>query len=374
VFASLRVAGERPPDLPEDPDRDVAIIFTSGTTGIPKGARYGNRQLTAITTNDVSDTWGGGGRSYTGVSFSTLGFMTKLPSNLRRGGLSLITNKWRASEALRLSAEFKLTVVGGVPTQVALMLRDPDFDSYDLSSVQYIVLGGGPVTPGLAEEARRRFHAKLSTRYACTESGIGLGTGFDDPEEDAIVSVGRPHPGVELQVVDANDDPLPVGEIGEVALRSDAIMSGYWNDPEQTAAAFTRDGFVRTGDLGYVDDRGRLRLVGRNKEMYVRGGYNVYPVEIEGLLSTHPAIAAVAIVPRPDSVMGEIGVAVIVVREGEAPPTLAEVRAHIEPDLARYKLPEAVRYAATLPLTPAEKLDRRALADIVRSDVEPDVR
>ena len=192
-----------------------------------------------------------------------------------------------------------MTTVAGVPTQLALMLRQPDFDSFDLSSVRSIIAGGGPVTPGLADEARRRFGALLATRYSCTEAGIGLGTAFDDPEEDAIVSVGRPHASVELALVDGDDHPVAAGEVGEVCLRSPAVMSGYWRDPEQTAAAFTPDGFVRTGDLGWIDDRGRLRLVGRSKEMYVRGGYNVYPVEVESVLSTHPDVAAIAIVPAP---------------------------------------------------------------------------
>src|SRR5204863_3196576 len=116
--------------------------------------------------------------------------------------------------------------------------------------------------------------------------------------------------------------------IGEVCLRSDAVMSGYWRDPEATRAAFTADGFVRTGDLGWIDEQHRLRLVGRSKEMYVRGGYNVYPVEVEGVLSSHPAVAAVAIVPRVDPVMGEIGVAVVVPRDPDGPPTLASLRDH----------------------------------------------
>jgi acyl-CoA synthetase (AMP-forming)/AMP-acid ligase II len=138
-------------------------------------------------------------------------------------------------------------------------------------------------------------------------------------------------------------------------------MSGYWHDDEQTAAAFTADGFVRTGDLGWVDDRGRLRLVGRSKEMYVRGGYNVYPVEVEAVLSTHPDVAAIAIVPRPDDVMGEIGVAVVVPRDASRPPVLDELRAYARDHVAGYKLPEALVVRTDLPLTAGEKIDRRAL-------------
>jgi acyl-CoA synthetase (AMP-forming)/AMP-acid ligase II len=364
VLAEYRAPGT-PPVLADDPDRPVAIIFTSGTTGLPKGAVYTNRQLAFITQTDVGDTWDGGGRSFSGTSFAHLGFMTKLPGNLRRGGTNFIMTRWRAADALALLEREHMSTVAGVPTQIALMLRQPNFDDYDLSSVNFIVVGGGPVTPGLAEEARRRFGARLSTRYSCTEAGIGLGTAFDDPEEDAIESVGRPHPSVDLAILDDTDRPVPTGEIGQVCLRSPAVMAGYWRDPETTAATFTADGFVRTGDMGRLDDRGRLRLVGRSKEMYVRGGYNVYPVEVEAVLSQHPDVAAVAVVPRADLVMGEIGVALIVPRDAERVPTLADLRDFAKPQLAAYKLPDAVHPIDELPLTAGEKLDRRALAEVV---------
>ncbi len=364
VLADLR-RDEPIPGLPDDPDRPVAIIFTSGTTGAPKGALYTNRQLAFITQTDVGDSWGGGTRSFTGTSFAHLGFMTKLPGNLKRGGTSFIMSRWRADTSLRLVERERMAVVAGVPTQLALMLARPDFDAYDLESVKYLIVGGGPVTPGLAEEARARFGAALATRYSCTEAGIGLGTAFDDPEEDAVVSVGRPHAAVDLAVLDESDVAVTPGEVGRVCLRSPAAMAGYWRDPAGTREAFTADGFVRTGDLGWVDDRGRLRLVGRSKEMYVRGGYNVYPVEVEGVLSAHPGITAVAVVPRPDPVMGEIGVAAVVPRDAAHPPTLDELRDFARPRLAAYKLPEALAIVDVLPLTPMEKLDRAALARTV---------
>jgi len=363
VLDDLRTRGAAPPELAPDPERPVAIIFTSGTTGLPKGALYCTRQLAFITQTDVGDSWDGGGRSFSGTSFAHLGFMTKLAGSLRRGGTTFIMERWHARPALELLAREHMTTVAGVPTQLALMLRDPSFDDFDLSSVQYIIAGGGPITPGLADEARRRFGARLATRYSCTEAGIGLGTAFDDPDEDAIISVGRPHASVDVSLRDGAGAAVSGADIGEVCLRSPAVMSGYWRDPEQTRAAFTADGFVRTGDLGWIDDRGRLRLVGRSKEMYVRGGYNVYPVEIESVLSTHPSVAAVAVVPRPDDVMGEIGVAAVVPRDRERPPSLADLRDFAAPHIARYKLPDAVHVVDALPLTVGEKVDRRALVD-----------
>ena len=369
VLETLQRDGTVPP-LADDVDRPVAIIFTSGTTGLPKGALYTNRQLAFITTTDVGDQWGGGTRSLTGTSFAHLGFMTKLAGNLQRGGTSFIMSRWRASAALELLERERMTTVAGVPTQLALMLANPSFDDRDLESVRFIIVGGGPITPAAAAEARARFGAALATRYSCTEAGIGLGTGFDDPDEDAVVSVGRPHAAVDLAVLDEDDQPIRPGEVGRVCLHSPAVMAGYWHDPEGTRAVFTESGHVRTGDLGWVDDQGRLRLVGRSKEMYVRGGYNVYPVEVEAVLSTHPDIAAVAVVPQPDPVMGEIGVAFVVARDPAVPIELAALREFGGDRLAHSKLPERVQVVDALPLTAGEKIDRRALGQMVQ-DLSP---
>ena len=142
-------------------------------------------------------------------------------------------------------------------------------------------------------------------------------------------------------------------------------MSGYHNDPDGTRAAFTADGYVRTGDLGWLDERGRLHLAGRTKEMYVRGGYNVYPLEVEAVLAAHPAVAAVAVVPRHDPVMGEIGVACVVAADAAAPPALDELRAFGARELAAYKLPEHLALVDDLPLTAMDKLDRKALQALV---------
>jgi acyl-CoA synthetase (AMP-forming)/AMP-acid ligase II len=266
---------------------------------------------------------------------------------------------------LRRIAELQIAAVGGVPTQVALMLRDPNFDSYDLSSVKAIIMGGGPAAPALVREARQRFGVPVATRYSCTEAGIGTGTAFTDPDEDAEVSVGRAQPGVTLSVVDGDGNPVPDGEIGEVCLASPAVMSRYYNDPAATAAALGAGGEVRTGDLGYIDEKGRLRLAGRARERYVRGGYNVHPMEVEAVLTEHPGVTAVAVVGREDPVMGEIGVAVVVPATAGAPPSLDGLREFAGSQLARYKLPDRLLTTESLPLTAMDKLDRRTLEALV---------
>lgn len=354
AIAELAVPDAAPRPLVDDPARPVAIVFTSGTTGAPKGAVFANSQLAAICQADTGDAWGGGGRTIAATSFAHLGFMTKLAGNLHRGGTSYLTERWRAADALRMVEDNRITTIGGIPTQLALMLQEPSLTRTDTSSVASVVIGGGPATPALVRAARSVFGVPVIVRYSCTEAGIGTGTRPDDPDEDAEETVGRPQPGVEL-IIDG----------GEVCFRSAAVMSHYHGNAEATTAAFTEAGALRTGDLGSVDEHGRLRLAGRRTEMYVRGGYNVHPAEVEAVLAEHHEIVAVAVVSRPDDVMGEVGVAVVVVRAGSSAPSLDDLRAFAAARLARYKLPEAMVTVDALPLTAMEKVDRRALAALV---------
>ncbi len=348
---ALRVRDEAPPALADDPERPVAIVLTSGTTGRPRGVEFRVRQIAAVTAADVGDTWGGGGPMIASTQFAHIGFMTKLAWYLRLGTTQLLVDRWRAADVLDLVERHRVSALGGVAPQIALMLRDPDFDRRDLSCVETIIVGAAPSPPALVKEARERFGAAYSIRYSSTESGgVGTGTAFDAPDEEALHTVGRPRPPVELEIRD-----------GEVCLRSPTVMAGYWRDPEATAEA-VRDGWLHTGDLGAIDEAGCLRLAGRAKEMFIRGGYNVYPLEVESVLSQHPGVAEVAVVPRPDEVMGEIGVAVVVPRDPQAPPALDDLRAFAAHQLAAHKLPEAVRVVDALPLTAMQKLDRRALA------------
>jgi len=366
VLEGLRRPGERPAPLGGDVERPIAIVFTSGTTGTPKGAVFCGRQIGFITECDVGAAWGGGGHAMAGSALAHLGPTTKLAGNLKKGGTQHLSQQpWRASDALRMMAEFKIAAVGGVPTQIALLLRDPAFDTTDLSSVRAVVMGGGPATPALIREARERLGAPLAVRYSCTEAGIGCGTAFTDPDEDAEISVGRPQPSVRLRILASDGAPVEPGVIGEVCLGSPAVMEGYWRNSSANAEVFTEDGSVRTGDLGWVDERGRLHLAGRSRERYVRGGYNVYPMEIEAVLADHPDVAAVAVVSRNDPVMGEVGVAVVVPRADGPTPELASLCAFAGERLARYKLPEDMVVLSSLPLTDAEKVDRRALERLI---------
>ncbi|HEY8526731.1 MAG TPA: AMP-binding protein [Acidimicrobiales bacterium] len=364
-------APSRPDPLAPDPDRPMAIVFTSGTTGRPKGAVFAEGQLRAVADADTGARWatGPGPAMLASTQFAHVGFMTKLPWYLQSATRTHVLERWRADDVLRLVAAERMPSIGGVAPQFALMLRSPEMDRHDWSHVRTLIAGAAASPPALVDEARRRFGAAYSIRYSSTESGgIGTGTAFDADDEEALYTVGRPRAGVAVSVRDDDGAPIPagggpdgLGEVGELWLRTPTQTIGYWRDPEATAATLV-DGWLRTGDLARIDGRGLVRLAGRRKEMFVRGGYNVYPAEVEAQLVAHPDVLDAAVVPRPDPVMGEIGVAVVVPRDPAAPPTLESLRSFLDGRLAAYKRPEALRLVEALPFTAMQKLDRRALA------------
>ena len=375
-FAPLATPASVVAPVPPAPDRGVAVVFTSGTTGTPKGAMFRERQLTAASEADLGpgweDRWGGGGPMLASTQFAHVGFMTKLPWYLRLGITTHVLDRWRAADVLRTVAEHRIDTLGVVAPQLALMLRDPVLEEVDVSCVQRIIAGGAASPPALVRGARERFGAAYSIRYSSTESGgIGLATAFDAPDDEALFTVGRPRDGVEVRVVGPDGGDADVEETGELLLRTTAMFDGYWKDADATAATLV-DGWIRTGDLARIDAAGRVVLAGRVREMYIRGGYNVAPAEVEAVLGDHPGVAAVAIAPRPDDVMGEIGVAVVVPADPHAPPSLRDLRDFGARRLARWKLPEAIALVDELPLTAMQKLDRRALTATARSAVRLD--
>ncbi|MEZ5182769.1 MAG: AMP-binding protein [Acidimicrobiales bacterium] len=364
---ALARTGDTVEPLAGDDERPTAIVFTSGTTGLPKGAWFTDRQLRAVTRYDVGAAEGGATPipQYGATQFAHVGFTTKLPWYLRMGTTTHLLARWRAGDVLDLLERERIATLGGVAPQVALLLRDERFDERDLSAVQLIVMGGAASPPALVEEARRRFAAAYSIRWSSTESGgVGTGTASDAPDAEALHTVGRPRPGIDVEVRGDDGAPLPPDEVGEVWLRSEAAMAGYWRDEEASAAALV-DGWLRTGDLGRLGATGCLSLAGRRGEMYIRGGYNVHPSEVAAVLADHPLVADVAIVPRADDVLGEVGVAVVVPADPSRPPTLDDLRSASKDRLAHHKLPEGLLVLDELPLTAMQKLDRRRLARLV---------
>ena len=347
-------------------ENDAAVIcFTSGTTGQPKAAMYCISQLRGIQSIDLGpgaeQRWGGGSPMLASTQFAHVGMSTKLPWYLRLGNTLHVMPRWRAEDALQLVAQHRISTLGVVAPQLALMLRSPLMDSLDLSCVTSIIAGGAASAPSLIREARERFGAGYSIRYSSTESGgVGIATAFDSPEEDGLQTVGIARPGVEVRIADEQDSPLQTGEVGELQLRSAAVMQQYWNDPSATHSALTADRWLRTGDLASMDSTGRVMLAGRRSEMYIRGGYNVFPAEVEAALLEHPGVISAVVVPYPDEILGELGLAMICAQDPERPPTLEELREHGSHLIAKYKLPDMVVIVQSLPLTTAQKLDRAA--------------
>jgi len=368
LLTDCREPDQRPDRLPTDPDRAVCICFTSGSTGNPKGALFANRQLEAIAEMDRGGAWGEGGHLISGTALAHVGAMTKVGWQLAAGTTLHLLDRWKASDVLDLVDRFRIPAITGVAAQVALMLDDPSFDDHDFDCVEAIVVGGGPSPPDLVTAARKKFGAPYSNRYSSTESGgIGLATALDANDEEALHTVGRPRPGVDADVRDDEGCPVAPGEVGELWLNTPSSMVGYRNDPEATAATLV-GGWLRTGDRAQVDDQGCYRLAGRLDDMYIRGGYNVHPQEVEAVISAHDGVAEVTVVPRADPVLGQVGVAVIVPTDPDHPPTLNDLVRISRAALAAYKVPEDLLVVDALPLNSAHKLDRRALSQVVAED------
>jgi acyl-CoA synthetase (AMP-forming)/AMP-acid ligase II len=349
-----------PPLTPTDP---ACVVWTSGTTGEPKGAVFDHETMAAISRN-IGELTRPGDRRLLALPFAHVGYMTRMWDELANGTtIVLVGEPWSAQESLRLIRDESITMATGVPTQWSLVLAHPDIERTDFSRLRVAALGGASIPPELVRQIRKVLGCPVVTRYTSTEAGVCTSTLVGDDDEVVATTVGRPAPEVEVRIVDpAGGAEQPVGEVGEVCCKSSAMMRGYWRDPERTAEVIDADGWLHTGDLGVVGADGNLRIVGRLKEMYIRGGYNVYPAEVEAALAEHPSVARAAVVGVPDPVLGEVGVAFVVAVAGAAKPTLDGLRAWCRDRLADYKAPDRLELVDDLPLTSMLKVDKRALA------------
>jgi acyl-CoA synthetase (AMP-forming)/AMP-acid ligase II len=364
--------GSWPELRPTDP---VAVVWTSGTTGLPKGAVFDHQRVAAAAagTDVLSEP---GDRRLSPLPFAHVGSMTRTWDEAVHGVTTVITpTPWKAADCIRVMVDERITVGQGVPTQWALMMADPDLGDADLSSLRLIGTGASRVPAELVAAMRARFGVPVVVRYTSTEASLGTGTVPGDADEVVVTTVGRPVPGVALAIVDEGGSEVGSGEVGRVRIRSGAVMLGYWGGPPTgpgiegvvfdlatTRSVLDDGGWLTTGDFGFVDGDGNLHLVGRANEMYIRGGYNVYPAEVESVLSAHPAVAQVAVVGTPDPVLGEIGVA-FVVPAPNSDVALADLRSWVAESLADYKSPDCLVVVDSLPVTSMMKVDTRALAE-----------
>ena len=355
-----------PARLPSlDPSDPVAIVWTSGTTGRPKGAVFDHDNLAAVA-RGAGALSAFADRRLSPLPFAHVAYMTRVWDELERAITTVITpTPWKAGDALRLIERERVTVAQGVPTQWSLMLAHPDMETTDVSSLRLASTGAATVPAELVRRMRKALGCPVVVRYTSTEASLTAGTALDDRDDDVARTVGCARGGVEVQVIGDDGEVVPPGVVGRVRCRSGAVMRGYWNDPERTAAVLDAAGWLTLGDLGSLDDRGYLTLVGRESEMYIRGGYNVYPAQVENVLAEHPGVTRVAVVGVPDAVLGHVGAAWVVPAPGTSP-SVEELRAWVRSRLADYKVPDRVTFVDELPLTSMLKTDKRALTSTLR--------
>jgi len=374
VVADLSAGASTPPAVEVGPDDPAAIVWTSGTTGVPKGAWYAHRSLLAVAEIESRRHTNGGAPPFmkhlaAGLSFAHVGTMARIAVQIGNRGTSLIHDTFEPAAVLETIERERLPHLGGIPTQIIMLLDHPDRARRDLSSLRMVLLGGAPSTPALVRRVQETLGVTVSVRYSSTEVGIATASLSDDPPDLLATTVGKATPGVELRIVDEGNRPLPADEVGQVVIRSPATMRGYWRDPEATRAVVDAEGWIHTGDLGTLDAQGYLRLRGRQSEMFIRGGFNVYPAEVEDRLGKHPQVARAAVVGVPDDMFGEVGWAFVVPRG--TPPSLAELRAFVGEELASFKRPDGLTLLPDLPVTPMYKVDKRALRALKEAEPSP---
>jgi len=267
---------------------------------------------------------------------------------------------WRTIEAERC------TVVLGVPTIWTMLAEAPEFESVDLAHVRWFISGGAPLPTSLIERYRSR-GVILRQGYGLTEVGVNCFAMTDADAWERPGSIGKPLMFTEARLVDEDGAEVPVGEVGELLLRGPHVSAGYWRNPEATAAALDTEGWFHTGDLARRDEDGFFFIAGRRKEMFISGGVNIYPAEVESALLEHPAVSDAAVVGVPDPKWGEAGVAFVVPGEG-AGPSPGELAGFLEERLARYKVPKRFVFVDELPRTAYGKVRRAALAAMVADE------
>ena len=367
---------QAPPDRAIHPDDDATILYTSGTTGRPKGALGTHRNITC---NLVNITFTGAratirrGDPLPAPSatqkvhllpvpfFHVTGCHSAMIPAVANGSKIVLIYKWNAEKALELIELERVTTLSSVPSMARQLIESPDFDNRDLSSLEGVSYGGAAAAPELARKISRLFPGKFAGQgYGATETSS---VSTSNSAEDYLArpdSVGPATPGCDLRVIDLNGDALPAGEIGELEIYGGNIVKGYWNNPEATANAF-HDGWYNTGDIVRMDQEGFVYLLDRAKDVLIRGGENIYCVEIEDTLLSHPDIIDAAVVGIPDRVLGDLVGAVVQLKPG-AKLTPDEILDHLRPRLAAFKLPVRVDIRADeMPRTASGKIVKTVL-------------
>ncbi|RAY16272.1 fatty acid--CoA ligase family protein [Actinomadura craniellae] len=342
------------------PDDLSDILFTSGTTGFPKGAMCTHGQALR-----AYALWGAvvglrEGDRYLIVNpfFHGFGYKAGWLVSIMAGATALPARTLDVPHVLEMVRRERVTVLPGTPTLYQTMLEHPDFSAAGVASLRLAVTGAANVPPALLYRIREELGFEhIVAGYGLTETcGIVSMCRYDDPLEVVTTTAGRPLPGVEVRIA------APDGGEGEILVRGYTLMQGYLGEEAETAATIDADGWLHTGDVGTLDEEGRVRITGRIKDMFIVGGFNAYPAEIENILVRHPDVAQAAVVGVPDARMGEVGAAFVVPRAGRAPDPAAII-AWSRENMANYKAPRRVEILGELPLNAAGKVDKNMLRE-----------
>jgi acyl-CoA synthetase (AMP-forming)/AMP-acid ligase II len=340
------------------------ILFTSGTTGAPKGVVQTHARTLRVATDWVAMTGLTAGDRYLMVNpyFHMFGLKAGILASVAAGATMVPEAVFDVDRVLARVAEERVTVLPGPPTLYQSILDHPDRGRHDLSSLRVAVTGAADIPVELIRRVVDELpFPTIITGYGLTEAGTATATSLGDDVETIATTVGRPRPGFELRIADDKGVDVPAGDTGEIVLRGASIMSHYLDDPEATAQSLPDDGWLRTGDLGVVNEAGCLRIVGRAKDMFIVGGFNAYPAEIESALLRHPDVHQAAVIGIPDQRLGEVGVAFVVLGRG-ATTSGSEIIRWSRDRMANYKVPRAVEVVDELPVSASGKV----LKDVLR--------
>ena len=364
-------------------DDPLWFFYTSGTTGKPKAGILTHGQMAFVVTNHLAEIIPGTTEQDVSIVVAPLSHGAGIHAllNVARAAASVLMPSEKLDPAVfwQLVEQHRVTNLFTVPTIVKMLVEDPAVDQYDHSSLRYMLYAGAPMYRADQKLALQKL-GKVLVQYF----GLGEVTGnitvlpphmhsAEDSDPNAnIGSCGRPRVGMEVAIFDADMNPVPTGVVGEICCRGPAVFAGYHGNPEATQKAL-RGGWFHTGDLGRLDERGLLYITGRESDMYISGGSNVYPREVEEILLTHPGILEVAVLGVPDPKWGEIGVAVIVRRQGEKPITESEIFDHLEGKCAKYRWPRMVFFWDSLPKSGYGKITKKDVRALLyeRGELEP---
>jgi acyl-CoA synthetase (AMP-forming)/AMP-acid ligase II len=361
---------------------EVALqMYTSGTTGRPKGTLLTHHSLNSVRVSQPSEAgwcrWDETDVCLISMPLFHIGGIGTALSSIYNGARMVIAREFEPARLFDYIENDGITRLFIVPSAMRILLDDPRMATTDLSRLRYVIYGSSPITPQLLSEAMTAFRCAFVQVYGMTEtSGTIVALPTEDISVDApelLRSAGKPLAGVEVAILDEHGNRLPPKVVGEVCIRSQANMTGYWRLPAASSAAFTADGFLRSGDAGYVDDAGYLFIHDRMKDMIISGGENVYAVEVETVLDAHPSVRESAVVGLPDPKWGEVVKAFIVLAEGHEI-DIEALRSWTRTRLAAFKVPKVIEAVAALPKNASGKIMRKQLREPTMEDNRCGVR